>query len=110
VPAQNPLGWKGQNIKRLLVIGILAFSLNAFADSPVATDMGRFIKVIGKQAVASEVQDDDIVYFSKGAIVRIETSKQTVNITLTNGNLAFAFESKEAARGFLAQIAAFCAK
>jgi len=97
-------------IKRLLVVGILALSLSAFAADPTATDMGRFIKFAGKQAVTSPVEDDDIAYVRKSAIISFESTKQLVNITLTTGYLAFAFETKEAARAFLAQMAAFCVK
>jgi hypothetical protein len=104
------LGWVGLNIKRLLVVGMLALSLSAFAGNPTATDMGRFIKFVGKQAVNSAVEDDDIAYIRKSAIIRYESSKQQVNITLTAGNMAFAFETKEAARAFVAQIAEYCAK
>ena len=104
------LGWVGLNFKRLLVVGILTLSLNAFAANPTITDAGQFIKFVGKQAVTSEVEDDDIIYVSKNAITLIQSSKRNVNITLINGSLSFAFETKEQARAFLAQVAEFCAK
>ena len=89
---------------------MLTLALSASAATPKASDAGRFIKIIGKQDVPSEVAEDDIYYISKTSIVRFDTSKQRVEIWLTTGTVAFAFESKEDARAFLAQIAEFCTK
>jgi hypothetical protein len=108
--AGHLLGWVGLNFKRLLVVGILTLSLNAFAANPTITDAGQFIKFVGKQAVTSEVEDDDIIYVSKNAITLFQSTKRNVNITLSNGSLSFAFETKEQATAFLAQIVAFCKK
>ena len=61
----------------------------------------------------SAVEDVDIVYIRKNAIIRIESTQPNIKnivITLTNGELTFAFGSKEAARAFQEQIAVFCAK
>ena len=102
------LGRAVSSIKRLLVVGLLALSLSAWAGDPTATDTGRFIKFMGKQAVPSAVEEDDIAYVRKSAIIRFESTKQLVNITLTTGSLTFAFETKAAAVAFLAQLAAFC--
>jgi len=108
--ARRPFGWFKPQLRHLVVVGLLALSLSAFAANPTATDMGRFIKFTGKQAVSSAVEEDDIAYIRKSAIIRYECSKQQVNITLTNGNMAFAFETREAAKAFLAQITDYCAK
>lgn len=88
----------------------MALSLTAFAANPIATDMGRFIKVVGKQAVSSAVEDQDIAFIRKSAIIRFECSKQQVNIALTSGNISYAFETREATKAFLEQIVTFCAK
>ena len=109
LPAGHLLGRSVASIRHLLVVGLLTFSLSAFAGNSTATDMGRFIKFMGKQAVTSPVEDDDIAYVRKSAIIRFESTKQLVNITLTTGYLAFAFETKAAADAFLSQIGAFCA-
>ena len=108
-PTGRLLGRMGSSIKRLLVVGLLTLSLSALAGDPTATDVGRFIKFVGKQAVTSPVEDDDIAYVRKSAILRFESAKQLVTITLTTGYLAFAFETKATADAFLAQIGAFCA-
>ena len=110
LPAGHLFGWAASSIKRLLVVGFLALSLSAFASDPTATDMGRFIKFTGKQAVTSPVEEDDVACIRKSAIIRFESTKQLVTITLTSGYVAYAFETKAAATAFLAQIAALCVK
>ena len=107
-PTGHLLERMGSSIKRLLVVGLLTLSLSALAGDPTATDVGRFIKFMGKQAVTSPVEDDDSTYIRKSAIIRFESTKQLVTITLTTGSLTFAFETKAAAGAFLAQLAAFC--
>ena len=59
LPAGHLFGWAASSIKRLLVVGLLALSLSAFAGDPTATDMERFIKFTGKQAVTSPVEQDE---------------------------------------------------
>ena len=59
----------GSSIKRLLVVGLLAFSFSALAGDPTATDMGRFIKFMGKQAVTSPVAED--ARLNRGTILSI---------------------------------------
>ena len=97
-------------LKSFLIAVLCTLSLAIFAASPKAADAGRFIKIVGKQDIPSETAEDDVCFIAKTAIIRFGSTNQRVNIWLATGSVAFAFDSKEEARAFLAQIADFCSK
>ena len=91
----------------LLVGGLLAVSLSAWAGNPVVTDSGQFVKIQGKQFGTGTTSDEDIAYVRKSELVVLHTSNNRVEVTTRTARLAFDCDSPDAARAVLKLVADF---